>query len=93
MSESSMAPALATLATAWAGRTQLRLAVAVSFVFGAVTLALLPIASKPMPPMPGFVPVYQSLIVVYGLTTYLFLAQYRRIRSAPLLVLGPAACT
>ncbi len=89
MSESSMAPALATLATAWAGRTQLRLAVAVSFVFGAVTLALLPIASKPMPPMPGFVPVYQSaLIVVYGLTTYLFLAQYRRIRSAPLLVLG-----
>ncbi|GLS44235.1 hypothetical protein GCM10007884_22230 [Methylobacterium brachythecii] len=39
--------------------------------------------------MPGFVPVYQSaLTVVYGVTTFLFLAQYRRTRSVPLLVLG-----
>jgi PAS domain S-box-containing protein len=89
MSEAPTVSALATLATDRAGRTQRRLAVTVSLVFGAVTLALLPMASRPMPSMPGFVPVYQSaLIVVYGLTTYLFLTQYRRIRSVPLLVLG-----
>ena len=89
MSEASAVPTLATLATARAGRMQRRLAVAVSLIFGAVTLALLPFAARPMPPMPGFVPIYQSaLIVVYGLTTYLFLTQYRRIRSVPLLVLG-----
>jgi len=80
---------LATLATAQAGRTERLIAGLVSVAFGAVTLALLPYASGPMPPMPGFVPVYQSaLIVVYGLSTYLFLTQYRRTRSASLLVLG-----
>lgn len=89
MGSTAAVPALATLATARAGRTQRRLAVLVSLTFGAVTLALLPFASQPMPPMPGFVPVYQSaLIVVYGLTTYLFLTQYRRTRSGSLLVLG-----
>ncbi|MBM3716947.1 MAG: response regulator, partial [Actinobacteria bacterium] len=81
--------ALATLATARAGKTQRLTAGLVSLAFGAVTLALLPFASRPMPPMPGFVPVYQSaLIVVYGLTTYLFLVQYRRTRSGSLLVLA-----
>ncbi|MEG9524189.1 MAG: MASE4 domain-containing protein [Hyphomicrobiales bacterium] len=89
MGTAAAVPALATLATARAGRTQRRLAGLISLAFGVVTLALLPFASQPMPPMPGFVPVYQSaLIVVYGLTTYLFLAQYRRIRSVPMLVLG-----
>ena len=80
---------LETLATARAGRTQRLLAGIVSLVFGAITLALMPIVGQAMPPMPGFVPVYQSaLIVVYALTTYLFFAQYRRTRSVPLLVLG-----
>jgi signal transduction histidine kinase len=89
MSHAPSAPTLATLATAQAGKRQRRLALAISLAFAAVTLALLPFAGRPIPPMPGFVPVYQSaLIVVYGLTTYLFLAQYRRIRSIPLLVLG-----
>jgi signal transduction histidine kinase len=82
-------PTLATLATARAGRRQRLLAGLVSLVFGSVTLALLPFAAQPILPMPGFVPVYQAaLIVVYGLTTYLFLTQYRRTRSGPLLVLG-----
>ncbi|CAO4144662.1 MASE4 domain-containing protein [Methylorubrum aminovorans] len=82
-------PTLPTLATAPAGAGQRVLAGFVCLAFGAVTLALLPIAGRPMPPMPGFVPVYQAaLIVVYALTTYLFFAQYRRTRSAPLLVLG-----
>jgi hypothetical protein len=82
-------PTLATLATAQAGKTPRLIAGLVSLVFGAITLALLPFASRPMPPMPGFVPVYQSaLIVVYGLTTYLLLTQYRRTRAGSLLVLG-----
>ncbi|MFY9291623.1 MAG: MASE4 domain-containing protein [Methylorubrum rhodinum] len=89
MSQLTAATPLATLATALAGRRQRSIAAAVCLAFGAVTLVLLPIAARPMPPMPGFVPVYQSaLIVVYGLTTYLFLVQYRRIQSVPLLVLG-----
>gem|GEM_PF-857207 len=89
MRATSTDSALETLATAQAGRRQRLLAAAVSLVFGAVTLALLPYASRPIPPMPSFVPVYQSaLIVVYGLTTYLFLTQYRRTRSGSLLVLG-----
>ncbi|ACS39451.1 Hypothetical protein MexAM1_META1p1592 [Methylorubrum extorquens AM1] len=80
---------LETLATARAGLRQRLLAGLVSLVFGAVTLALLPFANLPIPPMLGFVPVYQSaLVVVYGLTTFLFLTQYRRTRSASLLVLG-----
>lgn len=82
-------PTLATLATARANPAQRRLAGIVSLAFGAVTLALLPVASHPMPPMPGFVPVYQSaLTVVYALTTYLFFSQYLHTRSVPLLVLG-----
>ncbi|ACB81929.1 multi-sensor hybrid histidine kinase [Methylorubrum populi BJ001] len=89
MGTATASPALATLATARAGKTQRLTAGLVSLAFGAVTLALLPFASRPMPPMPGFVPVYQSaLIVVYGLTTYLFLVQYRRTRSGSLLVLA-----
>ena len=89
MHATSADPTLETLATARAGLRQRLLAGLVSLVFGAVTLALLPFANLPIPPMPGFVPVYQSaLVVVYGLTTFLFLTQYRRTRSASLLVLG-----
>lgn len=89
MSKATAAQMLPTLATARAGRSQRRFAVFVGTAFFAVTLALLPMAGRPMPPMPGFVPVYQSaLVVVYGLTTFLFLTQYRRIRSLPLLILG-----
>ncbi|MEH3061544.1 MAG: MASE4 domain-containing protein [Methylobacterium radiotolerans] len=39
--------------------------------------------------MPGFIPAYQSaLIVVYAVTTYLFYAQFRRARAASLLALA-----
>jgi signal transduction histidine kinase len=78
-----------TLATAPASAAQRRLALVVSLVAGGVSLALLPIVDRPIPPMPGFVPVYQSaLILSYSLTAYLLFAQYRRTRSAALLVLG-----
>ncbi|UMY16410.1 MASE4 domain-containing protein [Methylobacterium organophilum] len=78
-----------TLATTQANRRQRGLALLVCLAFGAVTLGLLPVASQPAPPVPGFVPVYQStLIVVYALTSYLFLAQHRRTGSAALLTMG-----
>ncbi len=80
---------LPTLATTAAGRGQRLFALLTCAAFIAVTLALLPIVAEPMAPMPGFVPTYQSaLIVVYALTTYLFFTQYRRTRFSSLLVLG-----
>ncbi|WP_430911989.1 MASE4 domain-containing protein [Methylobacterium sp. sgz302541] len=83
------APVLPTLATACATPVQRRFAVFVCALFSAATLALLPVASRPMPPMPGFVPVYQSaLLTVYAVTTCLLFTQYRRTRSAGLLMLG-----
>lgn len=89
MRAASPDPSLPTLATARASEAQRLVAVLVCLVFGAATLALLPVANRPTPPMPDSVSSYQSaLFVVYGLTSYLFFAQYRRTRSASLLVLG-----
>ncbi|WP_449410629.1 MASE4 domain-containing protein [Methylobacterium komagatae] len=89
MSATSSDAILPTLATARAGTAQRLFGVLVSLGFAAATLVLFPIASAPISPMPGFVPVYQSaLILVYALTTYLLFTQYRRTRSASLLVLG-----
>ncbi|MBL6080823.1 MASE4 domain-containing protein, partial [Belnapia sp. T18] len=80
---------LETLATAAPSRRQRLTACLVCLAFAAATFALLPIASRPLPPMPGFIPAYQSaLIAVYALTTYLFFSEYRRARSVPLLILG-----
>lgn len=80
---------LPTLATTDAGHGQRVFAVVTCAAFIAVTLALMPIVAQPMAPVPGFVPTYQSaLIVVYALTTYLFFTQYRRTRFTSLLVLG-----
>ncbi len=80
--------ALETLARASPGRAQRLLAVAVCATFLVASGVLLPVAARPMTPMPGFVPVYQSaLIAIYGLSTYLFFTHYRHARSAPLLIL------
>lgn len=89
MSAASSEAILPTLATAPASTAQHVFAGLVSLAFAAATLLLFPIASAPIPPMPGFVPVYQSaLILVYALTGYLLFAQYRRTRSTSLLVLA-----
>jgi signal transduction histidine kinase/CheY-like chemotaxis protein len=54
-----------------------------------VTIALLPFAETPMPHIPGFLILNQALLVlVYGLTSWLLLAQYDRIRAPSLLVLA-----
>ena len=80
---------LQTLATAAPGPVQRLVALLTCIAFAIATAALVPIAAQPMGPMPGFVPAYQTaLIVTYGVTTYLFFAQYRRTGSRPLLVLA-----
>jgi signal transduction histidine kinase/CheY-like chemotaxis protein len=54
-----------------------------------VTIGLLPFADQPMPNIPGFLVLNQTLLVlVYGITTWLLLAQYDRTRSLALLVLA-----
>jgi PAS domain S-box-containing protein len=83
------APPLDTLATAAAGPRQRGLAAGFCLLMALATLALLPHVAAPMPPMPGFLAINQGLLVlVYGLTSWLFYAQYRRTRSAAVLVLG-----
>ncbi|GJD31001.1 Sensor histidine kinase RcsC [Methylobacterium adhaesivum] len=78
-----------TFATTAPGSSQRRFAVVVCLAFAVLSVAMLPFASLAMAPMPGFVPSYQAaLIVTYAVTTYLFFSQYRRTRSAPLLILG-----
>ncbi|MCJ2107391.1 MASE4 domain-containing protein [Methylobacterium sp. E-041] len=80
---------LRTLATAAPGAGQRRFAGLACAAFTALSFALLPVAGRPMAPMPGFVASYQSaLVVVYAVTTVLFFAQYGRTRSVPLLVLS-----
>jgi signal transduction histidine kinase len=58
-------------------------------ILTAVTISLLPFASRQMPNIPGFLILNQALLVlVYGITTWLLLAQYDRTRSLALLVLA-----
>ncbi|MFD0935959.1 MASE4 domain-containing protein, partial [Methylobacterium trifolii] len=89
MPDTASAPTLPTLATAPATRRQRLFALGLCALLSAITLLLLPVVGQPVPSMPGFVPSYQAVLVtVYAVTSYLFLAQYRRTRSVPLLVLG-----
>ncbi len=80
---------LTTLANSEASRSQRGFAIALCVSFSLLTAALVPIASRMMPLMPGFVACYQTaLIVVYALTSYLCFTQYHRSRSVPLLLLA-----
>jgi signal transduction histidine kinase/CheY-like chemotaxis protein len=84
--------ALETLATAAPGATQRRWAVIACLAWLVITAALIPWATAPARPMPGFIPAYQTLLIgVYALTSYLFFVQYRRARSLSLLILGGGA--
>ncbi|WP_158744033.1 MASE4 domain-containing protein [Acidisphaera sp. L21] len=82
-------PLLETFATKEAGCRSRRIALVMCVLFLVPSLAMLPVVGNPIPPVPGFMSLNQSaLVLIYGLTAWLFLAQYRRIRSVPLLVLG-----
>ena len=83
---------LETFATKSASGRSRRWGAAVCVTIAAATVAMLPVVAQPIPAMPGFIALNQAtLLLVYGLTTWLFLAQYRRTRSVPLLVLGAGA--
>jgi signal transduction histidine kinase len=85
---SSRSPFLATLSP---GRSQWRAALAVVLISLAVFLVAAPLAKAPLPPIPAFLPTYQSaLIVVDMITMTLLLGQYTILRSRALLVLACA---
>ena len=85
-------PGLSTFASSVAPRGQRIAAALFCVAFGIIGLVLAPDAARIVPPVPGFVAGYQTaLIVVYAASTYLLFAQFRRTRSAPLLVLGIGA--
>lgn len=83
---------LHTLANSRAGRRQTLSAAAVVVVFVLATAMLLPWARVPLAVAGGFIPIYQTaLIVVYALSAYLLAAQFRRSHARPMLILG-AGC-
>ena len=78
-----------TFANDFAGSGQRRVAACVCVAATLGFVAVLPKISAPMPTIPGFLALNQSaLVFVYGLTTWLLLAQYRRSGCPSLLVLG-----
>ena len=80
---------LETFATAPASRGQWILATLVCAIAVLGSVATLTVVTAPMPAVPGFLTIHQcSLVLVYGLTTWLFFNQYRRTRAPSLLALG-----
>jgi signal transduction histidine kinase/ActR/RegA family two-component response regulator len=78
-----------SLATSMVGRGQYWVAGGFCFLALVVTCALLPMATSPMPAMPGFIPVYQTaLVLVYAITTFLLFTQYAQARSMQVLILA-----
>jgi signal transduction histidine kinase len=83
---SSRSPFLSTLSP---GRSQWRAAVTVVLISLVLFLAAAPLAKTPLPPLPAFLPVYESALVVVDLITMtLLLGQYTILRSRALLVLA-----
>ena len=66
-------------------------ALVVAFASAIVFLAAAPFAKLPLAQIPGFLPVYQSALIVFDLvTSVLLLGQYRILRSPGLLYLAAA---
>jgi signal transduction histidine kinase len=78
-----------SLGTAPASAAERRLAFAVVLVSVAVFAGLAPFARKPLAPVPAFLPIYQSALVVCDLiTATLLFGQFRILRSGALLALA-----
>jgi two-component system sensor histidine kinase/response regulator len=72
-----------------AGRAERRRALAVLLVSAVVFAVLVPLAKRQLAPVPAFIPIYESALVVNDLiTAALLFGQYRILHSRPLLVLG-----
>ena len=80
---------LATVAPNLPGKEQRRVARVLCLVAGLATAAMLPLAGHVGPVMPGFGMVDQSaLVLAYALSAWVLLAQFRRDRSLPLLLVA-----
>lgn len=74
-----------------AGHSARRLALAVVAASAAIFLAAAPFAKTPLPPVPAFLPIYQSaLVLVEVITAVLLFSQFAILRTQALLVLGSA---
>jgi two-component system sensor histidine kinase/response regulator len=72
-----------------AGRAERQRALAVLLVSAVLFCILAPWAQRPLAPVPAFIPIYQSALVLVDLITALLLfGQYRILRSRSLQVLG-----
>ena len=77
------------LSTIPAGRRERRLTLGFVLVSVTVFLAAAPFAKAPLPPVPAFLPMYQSALVINELiTSVLLLGQYAILRARALLVLA-----
>ena len=77
------------LSTLPAGRGERRLALAVVLASAALFAVAVPLAKVPLPPVLGFIPVYQSALVVNDvITAVLLFGQFGILRSRALLVLA-----
>jgi signal transduction histidine kinase len=80
------------LGTDLASPRQKRIAAGLCLVFGVITLFTFWHASAPLPRMPGFVPSYQTaLILIYVLTARIFFGQFRRTGALPVLSFAAGA--
>jgi hypothetical protein len=70
-----------------AGRGERRLAFAVIACSTVVFLALAPFAKVQLPPMPAFIPIYQSALVINYLITVVFLLGQRQAARSDALAL------
>ena len=78
-----------SLATVPATAAERRLALAVVLVSLAAFIALASFARRPLAPVPAFLPIYQSaLVVLDGITAILLFGQFRMLRSRALLALA-----
>src|SRR5262245_61977590 len=79
------------LSTLPAGRADRSLALVVGIASAAICLAAAPFARLPLAPMPAFLPLYQSALVLNDLiTAVLLFGQFSITRSRALLILASA---
>ena len=89
--DSSMAERRSFLSTLPAGPRERRLAAWVVLISALIFVAAAPFAKLALPPVPAFLPVYQSALVVNDLiTAVLLFGQFGILRSRALLVLASA---
>src|ERR1051325_9135698 len=79
----------AFLSTLPAEKGQRRLALAAVLLSGAIFVFAAPFAKQPLPPLPAFLPAYQSALVINDLITCVLLfGLYNIVRSRGLLLSG-----